>query len=69
MITPHDILPGESYACKYKDLTGQDCIALILTRDLDNKRLEIKDIESDTRMILAFDEVFDIDTVEWIEED
>ena len=40
MIKIEDIEPGKSYACKYIDLTGTECVAVIHTRDTAAKLVE-----------------------------
>lgn len=59
-----DLEPGRSYACMYTDLTGP-ALAIIVKRDVENQLVELRDLESNHTVILAWDQVYDIDTVEW----
>jgi hypothetical protein len=66
-MTPHDICPGESYACKYRDLSGRECLALIVRRDPEVELLIIRDVETGIEFTARYTDVFDIDSVEWRE--
>jgi len=68
MIKIEDIEPGKSYACKYIDLTGTECVAVIHTRDTAAKLVEVCDVESQMMMTLAYENIFDVDTVIWQEQ-
>lgn len=68
MIKPQDIQPGNSYACKYTDLTKNAALAIILKRDVEHQLLEVRDVDSGHTMTLSWDDVYDIDTVEWTHE-
>jgi len=59
-----DILPGNSYACKYLDSTGTTCIGVIQTRDIENQRVKIID-PNNVEIVLSFEDIWDVDTVEW----
>lgn len=52
----HPGVPGE-----YKSL------GIILTRDVDNQRVRIRDLESDHVFVVAWSDCWDIDTVEWVD--
>lgn len=65
MIQAEDLEPGRSYACKYIDLAGETCLAVIVRRDTEKRLLELEDVDTGTRMVLGYDSVHDIDTVEW----
>lgn len=64
-----DILPGKSYACKYKDLVGTECVAVIHTRDIDNKLVRVCDVDSEMMMTLEWSECYDVDLVDWQEQE
>lgn len=65
-MTPHDIQAGISYACKYTDLAGKECVAVIVKRDSESELLIIRDVETDIEFTARYEDVFDIDTVEWV---
>lgn len=64
-MTAHDIEPGKSYACKYLDLTGKACVAVIVKRDPESELLKIRDVDTGIEFIARYTDVHDIDTVEW----
>ena len=66
-MTPHDIRPGESYACKYRDLAGKECLAVIVRRDREVELLIIRDVETGIEFTARYTDVYDIDSVEWVE--
>ena len=66
-MTPHDIEPGSSYACKYRDLAGEECLAVIVRRDTDVELLIIRDVATGIEFTARYEDVFDIDTVDWVE--
>ena len=88
MLTINDIIPGKSYACKFKcetmlnvndqpftdssvPLKGPalyESFGLISTRDLDKKLVRVLDETSKKHFIISFDDIWDIDDVEWVEE-
>lgn len=83
-ITPEEIEPGKTYACKFKaemmlDAFGRppgladvpmkgpgmyEGFGLIRTRDLKTRLFEIDDIESNRKMVVPFDQCWDIDFAE-----
>ena len=65
MIDIRDITPGKSYACKYRDLTGEPALAILLTRDTEQQLVRVRDIESGHEMTLPYSDIWDVDTVEW----
>jgi hypothetical protein len=67
MIKIEDITPGQSYACKYKDLTGLACVAVIVTRDTLGGMVKLRDVDTGVEMILPYDDIWDVDTVEWVD--
>jgi len=67
-MTPHDIEPGKSYACKYTDLEGRECVAVIVRRDPSAELLIVRDVETEIEFTARYEDVRDIDTVEWVVE-
>ena len=63
-----DILPGKSYACKYLDLSGTECVAVIHTRDTEQELVRVCDVESDMMMTLAYALIYDVDVIDWQEQ-
>ena len=63
-----DILPGKSYACKYLDLSGAECVAVIHTRDTEQELVRVCDVESDMMMTLAYALIYDVDVIDWQEQ-
>lgn len=66
-MTPHDIEAGKSYAGKYTDLSGRECLAVIVRRDPEVELLVIRDVETGIEFTCRYEDVRDIDTVEWQE--
>lgn len=66
-VTAQDIKPGTSYACKYRDLAGAECVAVILKRDPEQELLALRDVSTGLEMVLSYSDVWDIDTVEWLD--
>lgn len=67
MIDIMDIVAGESYACKYK-VDEQEKFGLILQRDVEQKLVKIQDVTSAEQYVVTFDNIWDIDEVEWVDE-
>lgn len=87
MITPEEITPGKSYACKFKaemmlDIYGRppglsdtplkgpgmyEGFGIIQTRDSNTKLFEIIDQESNRKMIVPWDQCWDIDEAVLVE--
>jgi hypothetical protein len=63
---PQDIQAGVSYACKYTDLAGKSCLAIIVKRDPEQELLVLRDLETDHEFTARYEDVHDIDTVEWV---
>jgi len=63
---PQDIQAGVSYACEYTDLAGQTCLAIIVKRDPEQELLLIRDVETDMEFTARYEDVSNIDTVEWV---
>ena len=68
MIDVLDIQPGESYACKYK-VNDEEKFGLILLRDVEQKLVKIQDLASADQVVVSFDDIWDVDEVEWFEKD
>ena len=81
-----DIIPGKSYACKFRVETMLDAlgrpapnlsdqplagvkmyegIGVLMQRDLDQKLVKLKDEKSSKEFVCSFDDIWDIDEVEW----
>tara|TARA_B110000305_G_C19200342_1_gene520880 strand:+ start:105 stop:431 length:327 start_codon:yes stop_codon:yes gene_type:complete len=43
-------------------------IGIIQVRDVDNRRVQLQDVETLQQFTVGFDDCWDIDTVEWTEE-
>jgi hypothetical protein len=63
---PQDIQAGISYACKYTDLAGKECIAIIVKRDPEQELLVLRDVETNIEFTARYEDVTDIDTIEWV---
>jgi hypothetical protein len=89
---PEDIIPGESYACRFRARTfvndqgdlvdtrhiqpGQavpgapgdyEGFGIIVARDTQKRLLRIQDYNVDREWVVAYDGVWDIDSVEWLD--
>lgn len=88
MIDIKDIVPGNSYACKFKvetmlDAMGRpapnlsdvplkgpgmyESIGVLMQRDMDQRLVKLKDDKSSKEFVVSFDNIWDIDEVEWID--
>lgn len=67
MIKIEDMISGESYACRFKH-NDYEGIGLLLTRDLEQKLVKLRDTESLLEFIVPFDNIWDIDYVKWTDE-
>ena len=87
MIDVQDIIPGDSYACKFRietmlDELGQppglndiplvgkglyEGFGVIMTRDLEQGFVKIRDQESLYHFVVPISDIWDIDTVDWVE--
>jgi len=86
MIKIEDVVPGQSYACKFKVKTMVDTlgrpapnlsdqplagekmyegIGVLMQRDSDQRLVKLKDEKSSKEFVVSFDDIWDIDTVEW----
>lgn len=66
MIDIEDLTPGESYACRFRVGENQG-IGLLLTRDLEQRLVNLRDVNSMMELTVPFDDIWDIDYVNWIE--
>ena len=90
MIKIEDVVPGQSYACKFKVRTMLDTLGrpapnlsdqplagegnyeglgVLVARDLNTRLVKLQDEKSKKEFVVSFDDIWDIDTVDWIEED
>jgi hypothetical protein len=88
MIDITEIVPGNSYACKFKvetmlDTLGRpapnlsdtplkgpgiyESIGVLMQRDMDQRLVKLKDDKSGKEFVCGFDDIWDIDEVEWID--
>lgn len=88
MIDIMDIVPGNSYACKFKVETMLDTLGrpapnlsdtplkgpgvyegfgVLMQRDKDQRLVRLKDDSSGKEFVCSFDDIWDIDEVEWID--
>lgn len=88
MIKIEDIVPGKSYAAKFKVQTMCDTfgrpapnlsdtplagvkeyqgLGILQARDMDQRLVQLKDERSGKEFVVPFDDLWDIDDVEWIE--
>jgi hypothetical protein len=68
MIDITELTPGESYACRFrlvKDEDTYESIGLLLTRDLEQKLVKLRDTQTLIEFVVSFDDVWDIDHVNW----
>lgn len=90
MIDIEDVVPGNSYACKFKVRTMLDTLGrpapnlsdqplagegnyeglgVLVARDLNTRLVKLQDEKSKKEFVVSFDDIWDIDTVDWVEED
>lgn len=88
MIKIEEIVPGNSYACKFKvktmlDVLGRPApnlsdqplkgegmyegLGILMQRDSEKRLVLLKDEKSSKEFVVSFDDIWDIDTVEWTE--
>ena len=87
MIEIKDVIPGKSYACKFRVETMLDTFdrppglsdtplkgpgtyegfGVIMTRDLEQGFVKIRDEESLYHFVVPISDIWDIDTVDWVE--
>lgn len=85
-----DIIPGNSYGCKFKVTTMLDSLGrpapnlsdtplkgpgeyegfgVLQSRDLESKHVELYDTTARKSFVVSFDDIWDIDDVEWVDGD
>lgn len=90
MIKIEDVVPGNSYACKFKVQTMLDELGrpapnlsdvpmkgvgdyegfgVLEARDMNTRLVKLKDEKSKKDFVVSFDDIWDIDTVDWVTED
>lgn len=55
------------HSAKLKGPGLYESIGIIMQRDMDNKLVRLKDKESLKEFVISFDDIWDIDTVEWVD--
>jgi len=55
------------HSSKLKGPGLYESIGIIMQRDMDNKLVRLKDKESLKEFVISFDDIWDIDTVEWVD--
>ena len=90
MIKIEDVVPGNSYACKFKVQTMLDDLGrpapnlsdqplkgpgeyeglgVLVARDMNTRLVKLEDEKSKKEFVVSFDDIWDIDTVDWVEAD
>ena len=87
MIDIENIIPGNSYACKFRVETMLDTfgripglsdtplkgvgtyegIGILMQRDVEQRLVKLKDEKSSKEFVVSFDDIWDIDTIEWVD--
>tara|TARA_Y100000589_G_C27051545_1_gene587520 strand:+ start:190 stop:465 length:276 start_codon:yes stop_codon:yes gene_type:complete len=88
MINIEDVVPGQSYACKFRvetmlddmgrpapNLSDQPLVGkgtyeglgVLVARDMKTRLVELEDEKSKKKFVVSFDDIWDVDTVEWVE--
>jgi hypothetical protein len=70
MIKINELETGQSYACRFKIEQNGDVyesIGLLLTRDTEQRLVRLKDTETFMEFVVPFDNIWDIDHVNWTE--
>jgi hypothetical protein len=70
MIKINELAAGSSYACRFKiehDGDVYESIGLLLTRDTEQSLVKLRDIETLMEFVVPFDNIWDIDYVNWTE--
>lgn len=70
MIKIEDIVSGESYACRFRIVGpgNYEGIGVLLTRDLEQKLVKLRDTQSLMEFVVPFEDIWDIDYVNWTDE-
>ena len=87
MIDIENIVPGNSYACKFRVETMLDTfgripglsdtplkgvgtyegIGILMQRDTENRLVKLKDEKSSKEFVVSFDDIWEVDVIEWSE--
>lgn len=67
MISIENMTTGESYACRFKH-NDYEGIGVLLTRDLEQKLVKLRDTRSLMEFVVPFENIWDIDYVNWSDE-
>ena len=87
MIDIENIVPGNSYACKFRVETMLDTfgripglsdtplkgvgtyegIGILMQRDTENRLVKLKDEKSSKEFVVSFDDIWEVDEIEWSE--
>ena len=85
MIDIENIVPGNSYACKFRVETMLDTfgripglsdtplkgvgtyegIGILMQRDVEQRLVKLKDQKSSKEFVVGFDDIWDVDVIEW----
>jgi|TARA_R110001592_G_scaffold290603_1_gene559820 hypothetical protein len=76
MIDILEIDPGNSYACKFRvtsllmeDGRPYESLGVLIARDADSKLVRLEDTKTKQEFVVEFDNIWDIDDVEWVDEE
>jgi hypothetical protein len=87
MIDIENIIPGNSYACKFRVETMLDTfgripglsdtplkgigtyegIGILMQRDVEQRLVKLKDEKSSKEFVVGFDDIWEIDEIDWVE--
>ena len=85
MIDIENIVPGNSYACKFRveamlDTFGRipglsdtplkgvgiyEGVGILMQRDTEQRLVKLKDQKSSKEFVVGFDDIWDVDVIEW----
>ena len=85
MIDIENIVPGNSYACKFRVETMLDTfgripglsdtplkgvgiyegVGILMQRDTEQRLVKLKDQKSSKEFVVGFDDIWDVDVIEW----
>lgn len=64
MIDIKDVQVGKSYACRFRDGLYEG-LGILILRDVDQQLVKLRDERSNEEYIVSFDNIWDIDEIEW----
>jgi hypothetical protein len=69
MIDIKKLTPGESYACRFRvpGPGNYEGIGILLTRDIEQKLVKLRDSQTQIEYVVSFDNIWDIDYVNWVD--